>query len=399
MNDDAPSNHDALKALEQFVVDNDVLMQLEQRIGRFNIFDALGVARVEIRHSNFLAWLLDPAESHGQGSLFLRAILMDLLRQAPVKDRPFSPVQLDGRDMRGVEVRREWKNIDLLITCQDPDFVVAVENKIDSSEHDKQLERYEDTVNKEFPDSGKLLVFLTKDGRDPSRKPWVPYSYASVHGVLDRCRTTNKTSIGKDVAAFLDHYLRLIGSRFMDDPQIADLCQRIYRNHRQALDLIFENCVTGSSVFVRDVVDILEADENSWHIVRATSRVVDFVPVEWTTWLPSIGAPPLKNRQYWFYWRFEFANDGVSLRFYGEVGPIQDAGQREKIIKSLRDAKLVKEKKYTSMWTRVDSKVILRWNESDTPETEKIRSAVHKVLGQLAPRLDLAAETVRPFVI
>ena len=44
-----------LEALEQFVVDNDRLLELEARIGRFNIFDALGIVNAEIRHSNFLA--------------------------------------------------------------------------------------------------------------------------------------------------------------------------------------------------------------------------------------------------------------------------------------------------------------------------------------------------------
>jgi len=46
---------EALESLERFVVENDELQQLEEAIGRFNIFDALGIARVEIRHSNFLA--------------------------------------------------------------------------------------------------------------------------------------------------------------------------------------------------------------------------------------------------------------------------------------------------------------------------------------------------------
>jgi hypothetical protein len=57
------------KALETFVVDNDDLLALESIIGRFNIFDALNIARAEIRHSNFLAFILDPAESHGQGQV------------------------------------------------------------------------------------------------------------------------------------------------------------------------------------------------------------------------------------------------------------------------------------------------------------------------------------------
>lgn len=36
-----------------------------------NIFQILNIARAEIRHSNFLAWLLDPNGTHGLGRLFL----------------------------------------------------------------------------------------------------------------------------------------------------------------------------------------------------------------------------------------------------------------------------------------------------------------------------------------
>src|SRR5438552_11192378 len=115
-------NSDSLEALERFVVENDCLLQLESHIGRFNIFDALDIARVEIRHSNFLAFILDPAESHGQGQLFLKAILMDLLKAAPAGLRPLAPIELDGIDLRGIEVRREWEHIDLLISCQQPKF-------------------------------------------------------------------------------------------------------------------------------------------------------------------------------------------------------------------------------------------------------------------------------------
>src|SRR5260370_40917636 len=87
---------EALTALERFVVDNDDLLALEALIGKFNIFDALRIARVEIRHSNFLAFILDPAESHGQGQLFLKAVLMDILKAARADLRPLSPIDLDG---------------------------------------------------------------------------------------------------------------------------------------------------------------------------------------------------------------------------------------------------------------------------------------------------------------
>jgi hypothetical protein len=128
-----------MAALEQFVVHNDDLLALESLIGRFNVFDALARARTEIRHSTFLAFILDPGESHGQGQLFLRAVLMDLLKAAPPALRPLSPIDLDGTDLRGVEVRRERGHIDLLITCHEPPFVIVVENKLGSQEHSGQL--------------------------------------------------------------------------------------------------------------------------------------------------------------------------------------------------------------------------------------------------------------------
>ena len=46
------------KLLEQFVVNNADLERLESLLNQFNIFEAVGMARQEIRHSYFLAFLL-----------------------------------------------------------------------------------------------------------------------------------------------------------------------------------------------------------------------------------------------------------------------------------------------------------------------------------------------------
>jgi hypothetical protein len=51
------------QALEAFVVENDDLETLEGLLEQFNIFEALGVARQELRHSDFLAFLLDPRQT------------------------------------------------------------------------------------------------------------------------------------------------------------------------------------------------------------------------------------------------------------------------------------------------------------------------------------------------
>lgn len=130
-----------IELLERFVVENDDLLALESIVGRFNVFDALDAKRRELSHSNFLAWLLDPNESHHHGALFLSALLMDLLTQgrALIAGSPLSLLELDGRDLHDAQVLREWRNIDLLISVPSIGLIVAVENKVNSSEHSNQL--------------------------------------------------------------------------------------------------------------------------------------------------------------------------------------------------------------------------------------------------------------------
>ena len=166
-----PDMNEAVAVLERFVVENDELLELEERVGRFNIFDALNIWKRDVKHSDFLAWLLDPNESHGQGGLFLRAILMDLFKTARENGFvcPVSPIELDGEELRGVEIRREWRNIDLLIRCQQPSFVVAIENKIHSHEHGNQLTCYRQTIEAEYSTVPSMYVFLTIEGDESSR--------------------------------------------------------------------------------------------------------------------------------------------------------------------------------------------------------------------------------------
>lgn len=386
-------NAEALRSLERFVVDNDDLLALESLIGKFNIFDALGIARTEIRHSNFLAFILDPAESHGQGQLFLKAILMDILKSAPANARPFSPIELDGTDLRGVEVRREWGHIDLLITCQQPRFVVVIENKVGSQEHTSQLDRYEKTVKEQYPGAPTLHVYLTPNAAEPSSPGWTPYSYADLHRVLKRVRDTYVNAIGEDVRVFLNHYLTLIGTRFMNDPKIDELCQRIHKNHRQALTLIFDRVGSPASGILAEAEDILREDPR-WHVYYRSSNLIDFIPRAWLEWLPSVGLDYRKDPRSWFVLRLELYLDDGKLDFYVEVRRMEDLAKRRAIVDAL-----IKEgdkfgfkhsgHKVKDNYTRVSGRErILKWNAEDEPEKETIRTAVRKKLDNVFPKLE-----------
>jgi hypothetical protein len=389
----------AVAALEQFVVENDDLAELETQIGKFNIFDALRIARHEIRHSNFLAWLLDPAESHGQGALFLRAVLMDILRQSPPHLRPLSPVELDGEDLAGVEIRREWRNIDLMVLCATPAFVVAIENKVDSGEHGNQLQKYGEVLAEAFPNAKPLLMFLTTDGSEPSDERWVAYSYGDLYRVLDRCRNSNRGAIGSDVDAFLDHYLRLIGSRFMDDPNIDELCHRIYRNHRQALELIFSRAGAPSARIIGVLEDLLLRQSDRWLVVHKTSKEVHFVPKNWFELFPPIGRKKDADARAWLRCGFWTDEGECTLWVYGY--PTTDPALRRRALTRLTERQdefgFEKPKRgITDEWTFLSSDRVAKWPEDEEPNKDALLAAATEKLDAFWERMSRLPAALAP---
>jgi hypothetical protein len=393
---------DALAALERFVVDNDELLELEERIGRFNIFDALRIVDREVKHSDFLAWLLDPNESHGQGGLFLRAILMDLFKTARENGFPCpaSPIELDGEDLRGVEVRREWRSIDLLVRCRQPDFVIAVENKIKSGEHSDQLSRYRQVVEGEFGKTASMYVFLTVEGDEPSEENWVPYSYGDIHRVLSRVRNANESSIGEDVLAFLDHYLRLLRGRLMDDPKIDELCQMIYKNHRHALQLIFDR-VGSPAAGVISHIESLILEDDRWELLNATGRELVIVPTSWSEFLPPIARRKRFAATTWIVIRIEVRRRAafVGVLVWPTTEPELRRAVIERLTKKSEEFGLTRgREKLTDEWTRLGRRRIATWDEDEGPIAEHLVPLVQKQLDLWHTRLAGVPDALRPII-
>jgi hypothetical protein len=380
---------DEREVLERFVVDNDELLALESRIGRFNIFDALRITDAEIRHSNFLAFLLDPGESHGQGQLFLQAILMDLFRKAPPEKRPqgCSPVVLDGAELRGVDVKREWKHTDLLVTCKEPPFVVFIENKIRATEGPDQLRSYEEVMEKHHP--GALFVYLTRKAEPASRDAWMSYGYEDIYRVLKRVRDANRKSIGDEVLLFLDHYLNLIGTRFMNDKEIDELCRAIYKKHRQALDLIWQRVGNPISGVMADAANVVESDRR-WLVIAKRGGSLDFVPAAWLEWLPPFG---IKGEKQWIMLR-AWREEGRLAYTLGVV-EMADAARRKEIVSKLLEAwagfghRRSKASEIKARWSNISSAdSIHEWQEDSEPDAETIHKAMKNKLDELFPKLE-----------
>lgn len=259
-----PSPQQALEALTQ---DPD-LARLEALLQRFNLFEAVGVLRQELRHSDLLATFLNPRQSHGLGTLFLTELL-----------RVVAP-STDISNLKNARVEREWHNIDILVVDDTARLAVIIENKIDTGEIPGQLSRYYADVRSHFPEHEIIALFLTRNGDAPSDDPYLAVSYSQVCQILEKIIAERQETLDADVAIVLKHYAQMLRRHIVSDSDVAVLCREIYRKHKQALDLVIEHRPDRQAQIGQYVVGLIEQNDTLDLGTVARGWVV-FVPSEW----------------------------------------------------------------------------------------------------------------------
>jgi hypothetical protein len=248
-----------------------------------------------------------------------------------------------------------------------------------------------------YPACPCLHVFLTPDGEEPSDETWIPYTYADIHRVLRRVRDTYANAIGDDVHVFLDHYLNLLGTRFMNDEKLDELCRQIYKNHRQALDLIWERVGSPESGTLTSVVSLLEEDSR-WHIIHHANKFVDFVPKEWLEWLP----PCVPDHYYPFCVTIRLFDHELAFTVW--IGPIGNQDLRTDIITRMREKspefgfKRSRASQVDAKWSRISAtETILQWGENEEPpEPTAIKGSIKKWLDETYPKMEKMASVLKP---
>lgn len=212
-----------------------------------NIFSALNISHYEIRHSNFLGWLLDPSGNHGLNDIFLKRILIHLL--VDNRSKNVSPIQIPKLLSQSILIHREWHNIDILIEFDDT--VIAIENKIGSSEHSNQLERYFKVVEEAFPNKRKVLCYLTPLGNHSSMSNhYIELGYQQIVTDLEDILTLYRSSLNTKVVTYLEDYLDNLQMNVIEESNANELAREIYKNHKELLEFIFEHRPDAASEFL-----------------------------------------------------------------------------------------------------------------------------------------------------
>ena len=222
-------------------LNNNDFEKLELELQTPNIFQILKISKAEIRHSSFLSWLLDANANHGLGKLFLLRFIRDIATSEMAKE--LDELEISDLNFDNVEVRREWRNIDLLIVFDS--LVICVENKIDSKDHSKQLLKYKNIVDENFPNKKKVFIYLTPFGDEPisdfGKENYVLYSYEKIVEHLDRIIDIHGKSLNQAVKQYMGDYVTNLKRELMKNDPLNELAGKIYKNHKELFDFIIEN--------------------------------------------------------------------------------------------------------------------------------------------------------------
>ena len=390
---------DLLRVLDKFLVDNIELEELSAKLSIFNIFSVLRVEKVEIRHSNVIAWLLDPQGSHGLGQAFLRRILSTILLDNESSLVNINPAKIELMDMRDVEVWREWRNIDLLAFSQSNKWILLIENKMKARATKRQLVKYMEIIAKEFQKFIVIPVLLTFEEDDASDiaedAGYISWSHAQMYHVASHIFNQRRDRIPQDAKIFLEHYLVILRRLTMQDEEIVSLCKEIYRKHKDAIDLIVE---WGAATQFGAVAEtFISANKNLLQLCLRTNSLW-FIPRSWTKRMPACSNRwKFLSTPYPIACWFNFRSKRSKIGLIVEIGSMEDQEKRLKLVNAFNSHGFNIGKKAfraESKFTRVYS---IYLNITDIDDRDEIQKLMDSLWLKTKPKIETTTEIIESF--
>jgi len=229
------------RSVLQMIGDDAAFETLCRKLFVFSPFEALGVADYEVRHGNFLTYLLSPAAAHGFGEQVLIIFLKQLLNR-DVDATKLAQVVING--VGQTLIRREWHDIDIVIELNDPKLktIIVVELKVYAQESAHQLDKYMTFIEgrPEYNSYHKLYVFMTPEGTEASHESWRDFNMTA--GFVQSLKQVAANNHGNEMArAMLADYVRIMEQKFMTEKELEDLAEALWARYPDALGFLADN--------------------------------------------------------------------------------------------------------------------------------------------------------------
>lgn len=351
---------------------------LSIELDQFCPFEAMKVARHEIRHSNFLAEILTPSRPHGFDESVLRCFVDRILLSEGDHERRLSIHLLD---LGSTEILREWNHIDLIIYFPEIEdgIVFALELKIEAKEHSDQLKKYESVVDKAWPSAEKHFFVLSAFDIDPTSERWHALSFEEIIDAFD-VLLSEKGGGHPSARNLLRAYIEMMRRRYLPNEKLERIAQRIWRKHASTLEYLIgqrPNIMRDASMAVQAsnvISEIAETVETESGIrIQQDSSSNTYLRFFVPAWAenPHMVAGDLTVSGHLLICEVEFYGERIHIRMMISKG---DPGKREllySILKDHPDVDTGRSKKLTGQYTRLASKTIKRIKNIDELSSEE----------------------------
>lgn len=311
-----------LKAINLYSVDLDV-------------FSLLNLKQMEIRHSRMIAFLFNPNAEH-KSKVFLIELYKYLnLEFASIKSKSISVVC------------EKEKKIDILIKDSFNRIIVVIENKVNSKQHDNQLQKYYKHINEKYVSKHGYrckYVYLCKNTNEDIDKMWKQISYESL---FNEIVFKHKVKCGNDsITKFIENYKHIFIREFNMTTKDNEKKKALdfYKKYKKDLDIIYDwaenEGLRNRPTYIQWIEDKLEELESKELIIyKPNLKNVDisffskrldkyFQPVpkdkEWGAWRKGVA---------YFYW-FQRINNGEDYELVFELGGVNKTNKNDSLIKN-----------------------------------------------------------------
>lgn len=240
---------------------SDDFKKLEKMNYGYNLFNILKLEYKETAHSDMLAYLLNPCENH----YLKESMINELFKHLSKKDANYINLML--LNYSDLEVYREYtidngRRLDILLISKCNKVVILIENKIWSGEGDNQLEDYKKYIDDKYNNYSRIFLYLTPEKeRKKEYKGYIHITYNYIYSMLENVLKEHQMTTA--IWTFLKQYKDMIRRDIMGevDKEIAELCRKLYVEHKEALDKIMQFGNTGY-YYTNLIADIIENDKN-----------------------------------------------------------------------------------------------------------------------------------------
>jgi len=300
-----------IEQLKELVLDEDFTSLQNLVTEEVNLMEILGVSEKELQHSNFLAWFFNPEGTHNLGDFALKEFIKIYFKENQYQDlgnetglSVFDFIHLDFDDL---EIRREYKNIDLIFLSGKNKFCIVIENKIYSPEKKGQLEKYRNLIEKEFPDfKHKIYIYLSLEDQritENEQNYYVQLNYDHIIKLIEQVISSRRLKVADKTRFVFEQYLQTLKSMLKKNEEIEKIAQQLYKKYKSAFDLVYKYMPNINNVIWNKIYSLIQSEES---IVLRKSYYSNY---------------------YRKYLRFHpnFLHDNIqNLRDYGIFSPMED---------------------------------------------------------------------------